>query len=185
MRRAVPRSTIATSPVYRGRGNRANYGSRRYSNSRGYGYGHRTHIVYPTYRHVYYPGYARPRIFGSSFYFPGYTFGVGIGSGFGYHGYSSYAYSPYGYGYGGYGYSYSDSYTGFLRLKVKPRDAQVFVDGYYVGLVDHFDGWAQRLRLEEGAHQIELVHPAYAPMEFEVYIVTGEKVTFEQYMAPL
>jgi len=27
-----------------------------------------------------------------------------------------------------------------LRLKVKPVDATVYVDGYYVGVVDDFDG---------------------------------------------
>jgi len=197
VRRAVPRTSIAASPAYGGRGGRyanartrrgASYGNRGDGRGpRGYsvGYGYRPYVFYPTYRHVYYPGYARPTIYGSSFYFPGYAFSVGIGSGFGHYGYSGYAYSPYGYGYGSFGGTYSDAYTGFLRLKVKPRDAQVFVDGYYVGLVDHFDGWAQRLRLEEGGHQVEVRHPAYAPLQFEVYVVTGEKVTFEEHMSPL
>ena len=30
--------------------------------------------------------------------------------------------------------------TGGLRLRVEPKDAQVFVDGYYAGVVDEFDG---------------------------------------------
>jgi len=50
-----------------------------------------------------------------------------------YRGYGNYGYGPYGYpsyGYSGYGYpsSYSAFADGDLRLKVKPRDAQVFVD---------------------------------------------------------
>ena len=51
--------------------------------------------------------------------------------------------------------------------------------GYYVGVVNEFDGVFQRLRLEEGPHQVEIRHPAYLPLELEVLIVTGEKVTFE------
>ena len=71
---------------------------------------------------------------------------------------------------------------GSLRLKVKPRDAEVFVDGYYVGLVDHFDGFAQRLRLEEGTYQLEIRHPAYLLIDLDVLITAGETVTFEEQM---
>ena len=155
---------------------------------RRYTYGYYPHHYYPQ-RHYGYPGYHRPTAFGSSFYFPGYGFNVGLGlgypGGYGNYGYSGYSYYPYvGGGYGS-TYNYSDLYTGFLRLKVRPRDAQVFVDGYYVGLVDHFDGFAQRLRLEEGSHRIEIRHPQYVPVEFDVLIVPGEKVTFEEHLAPL
>ena len=59
----------------------------------------------------------------------------------GYGGYPGY----YGGSYSGYTSSYRD--TGGLRLKVKPRDAQVLVDGYFVGTVDDFDGVFQRLDL--------------------------------------
>ena len=138
------------------------------------------------------PRFFYPSVYGSYFYFPGYAFGGGFGWGGGYygahygHGYSGYAYYPYGYyGYGAYiNTSYSDPYTGFLRLKVKPRDAEVYVDGYYVGVVNSFDGFAQRLRLEEGTHHIEIRHPAYYPLELEVLIVTGEKVTYEGRLEP-
>ena len=124
--------------------------------------------------------------FGAFFYFPGYSFGVGFGTGHTYghfghfgHGYSGYAYFPYGHvSYVG-SSSFADPYTGFLRLKVRPRDAEVFVNGFYVGVVDEFDGIFQRLRLEEGTHHIEIRHPAYLPLELEVLIVTGEKVTYE------
>ena len=170
---------------YSGRSGYGRRGARYATHYRSY----RRHY-YPNHYHVYYPGYVRPQVYGSFFYFPGYSFSVGVGAGYGYptafghYGYSGYAYYPYSYA--GYysGSSYADPYTGFLRLKVKPRDAQVFVDGYYVGLVDHFDGWAQRLRLEEGSHHVEIRHPAYLPIEFEVLIVTGEKVTFEERMIP-
>jgi hypothetical protein len=44
---------------------------------------------------------------------------------------------------------------------VKPRQAQVYVDGYFVGLVDDFDGFAQRLRLVPGEHRITLYLDGY------------------------
>ena len=46
--------------------------------------------------------------------------------------------------------------AGAVRLKVKPVEASVYVDGYYVGVVDDFDGVFQRLRLEPGPHHLEI-----------------------------
>ncbi len=63
-------------------------------------------------------------------------------------------YDNYGTYSGDYGYP-----TGELRLQVRPRDAQVFVDGAYAGTVDEFDGTFQSLRLESGDYQVELVLP--------------------------
>ncbi len=106
--------------------------------------------------------------------------------------YPSYGYFSYDYGYGygpryrlGVGYApapYGD--LGSLRLKIRPRDAHVFVDGYYVGLVDEFDGVFQRLRLEPGPHRIEVEAEGYAPLVFDVRIVPGETITYEEYLQP-
>ena len=194
--RAVPRqrrAPLVASPGYDVHGTRNGSvyrsnsrfgpGAGRYQRGRG---NRRTNIHH---RHIYYPGYSRPSLYGSFFYFPGYAFNLGVNYGYGYgpyrYGHSGYAYYPYsygGYGYGGYGSSLADPYTGFLRLKIKPRDAQVYIDGYYVGIVDEFDGVFQRLRLEEGPHHVEIRHPAYLSLEFEVLIVVGEKVTYEDYL---
>jgi hypothetical protein len=123
----------------------------------------------------YYPYYGY-----GQYYFPGYGFGLG------YSFYDPLFYDPYAYGYsggygsGGYGYSrggYRD--TGSLRLKLKPRDAQVFVDGYYVGTVDEFDGMFQRLGIESGGHRIEVKADGYEPLQFEVLITPGETVTYK------
>jgi hypothetical protein len=121
----------------------------------------------------------------------------------------SYYYRPYqfGYGPGGRGYFYFDVYynsyiwhprtvirysnygtygypTGELRLQVKPRHAQVFVDGYYAGTVDDFDGIFQSLRLEDGDYRIEIVLPGYEPLDFDVRIFPGEKVTYRGDLIP-
>ena len=39
-----------------------------------------------------------------------------------------------------------------IRLLVEPREAEVYVDGYYAGVVDDFDGIFQRLRVTPGRH---------------------------------
>jgi hypothetical protein len=95
-------------------------------------------------------------------------------------------YDPYygGYGYGAGGYSSSNRDVGNLRLKVKPTNAQVYVDGYFVGEVDSFDGVFQRLGLESGAHRVELRAEGYEPVEFEVMLTPGETVTYKGEMKP-
>ena len=37
-----------------------------------------------------------------------------------------------------------------LRIEVKPKEAEVFVDGFYAGIVDDFDGTFQRLNVPPG-----------------------------------
>lgn len=83
-------------------------------------------------------------------------------------------YSAYGYG-SGYGYADDD---GSLRIKVKPRDAAVYVDGYYAGRVDDFDGVFQRLRIESGPHRIEVRQEGYEPLFFDVRIQPDRTVTY-------
>lgn len=144
---------------------------------------------YKTYNNRYYSGYpyygyARPY-----YYYP-YSFGYGPhGRGYFYFDlhYNSYVFYPptvarydyYGTYSGEYGYP-----TGELRLQVRPRDAQVFVDGAYAGTVDQFDGTFQSLRLEGGDYQVEVVLPGYEPLDFDVHITPGEKVTYKGDLLP-
>ncbi len=73
--------------------------------------------------------------------------------------------------------SYRDS--GSLRLKINPKQAQIFVDGYFVGIVDSYDGAFQKLGIDGGGHKIELKADGYEPLEFEVLITPGETVTYK------
>lgn len=112
----------------------------------------------------------------SQYWIPGYGFG------FGYLAYDPLMYGGYDYTYpsygsGGYSAQYRD--VGNLRLKVKPASAQVYVDGYYVGVVDSFDGVFQRLGIESGAHRIELRAEGYETVQFEVFVTPGETVTYK------
>ena len=152
-------------------------------------------------------GYYHPGLlpYGYYPYYGGY-WGSGYGYGLGY------MYDPFwspfgygGYGYGGGGYGYGDPYgggggyyvggssggygreprdTGSLRLKIKPRDAQVYVDGYLVGDVDSFDGAFQKLGIESGGHRVELKADGFEPLQFEVLITAGETVTYKGEMKP-
>jgi len=189
--RAVPRSSI--NRTFRGgvgtRGRGRGYGSW-YGTSASYGYrfpydGGRVRLgrSYGYSGRTYYQSYSyRSRYYGASHY-PRYGFNLGFsfGSMYGYNSYG-YPYYPYDYASNAYGQNYANPYMGSLRLKMKPRDAKVFVDGYYVGLVDHFDGFSQRLRLEEGKYHIEIHHPEYLQIDFDVLIVGGQTVTFEGHM---
>jgi hypothetical protein len=61
-------------------------------------------------------------------------------------------------------------YDASVRLEVDPRDAEVFVDGYYAGVVDEFDGVWQRLRVDPGQHEIALYREGYRTYRQRVYL---------------
>jgi hypothetical protein len=123
--------------------------------------------------------YGGPRVTHNYYYYPRDVYPRGYGAfGIGYFYYDPYVWSPRWY-YNGYNYGYGYGYpVGELRLQVRPRHAEVYVDGYYAGIVDDFDGIFQSLRLEEGAYLIEIVAPGYLPIEFDVRIEGGRKITY-------
>ena len=61
----------------------------------------------------------------------------------------------------------------------RPRHAQVYVDGYYAGVVDDYDGVFQGLKLESGAYRIEITAPGYENLSFDVRISPGQKINYE------
>jgi hypothetical protein len=148
--------------------------------------------IYPPYWYYGYPYY--PYYWGSYGYGLSYLYDpwLGFGAMYGYGYPYSYGYDPYGYGYGG-GSGYVGGYssgggssssrdprdTGGLRLKIKPREAQVYVDGYLAGDVDSFDGSFQKLDIQSGPHKIELKADGYEPLQFDVLITAGETSTFK------
>jgi hypothetical protein len=88
--------------------------------------------------------------------------GVGVGYPFfdpwyGYYGYPYFWGAPYPYAYPYYVYDPGAS----IRVEVKPKEAEVYVDGYYAGKVDDFDGVFQRLPVTPGEHDIELYMDGY------------------------
>jgi hypothetical protein len=128
------------------------------------GYGSNTVIV---------PRYITPRIVTVVPYRPYvYRPRLGMGVYYGSNGYP-YGYTPRGYYDPQPGYSY-----GGLRITGAPQVAQVFADGYYVGIVNDFDGIFQHLNLEAGPHQIEIRDPNLPPVAFDVIIQPGQTITY-------
>jgi len=131
------------------------------------------------------PGRGTPGIFiPGGYYYPGYYGGYGYYDPWGsYGGYGYYGgyYDPWygGYPVGGQTTTYTTGDEGSLRLKIKPKEAEVYVDGYYVGIVDDFDGIFQRLHLESGAHRIEVRAPGYEALAFDVHITADHKTTYQ------
>jgi len=112
-------------------------------------------------------------------YYGGYGYGyAGYGGVFG--GYYDPWYDPWYGAYPGYSGGYqASSEEGALRLKIKPKNAEVYVDGYFTGIVDEFDGIFQRLHLDPGVHRIEVRAAGYETLTFEVRISTDHTTTYQ------
>ncbi len=114
-------------------------------------------VLLSFYSPFYYPYYGYPYYGG---FYGSFGWGFGIGYGFGYPYAYGYPYYGFGYGYGQYPYPYYGPIvydnSGSARLQVTPRNTQVYIDGYFVGVVDSFDGNLQRLHVEAGEHELQL-----------------------------
>lgn len=73
---------------------------------------------------------------------------------------------------------------GFLRLRVLPRTADVFVDGSWAGTVDDFGGTGERM-LRAGPHRIEIVSRGFTTLTFDVRVPANDTVTFSRELDPL
>jgi hypothetical protein len=163
----IPRSPDTSAPAVRDRAEQ-----RARDNERARGQVNRGTVVVnppPVYNYYYYPRRAYP-------------FGYGA-FGLGYFYYDPYRWYPGYYGYGSSYYPRFGSGFGFdigeLRLQVFPRDAQVFVDGYYAGTVDDYDGMFQALKLEAGPYQIRISAPGFEDLTFDVRINPGQKINYK------
>jgi hypothetical protein len=81
-------------------------------------------------------------------------------------------------------YYYGSSWAS-ARVEVKPRDAQVYLDGYFVGIVDQFDGVFQRLDLPTGEHDLEIYLKGFRPYRQRTLFRPGESYHFKAILEPL
>ena len=183
--RSVPRERNESRRLEPERGERARE-SHRAESQRGddrWRGSNRPYVVVPQhrdYRYNSYPSrsYVTPYGYRPRGYRPGWSLNLYFGRPYSYS--SRYGSRGY-YNRGAYGYySIPSGFAyGSLRIVDAPRDAQVFVDGYYAGVVDDYDGVFQRLNLEPGSHRIEIdVNPGAPPIEFDVHVAPGQTVTF-------
>lgn len=155
----------------RGGYDRGNYGRGSYG-YRSYGYrgawGYANGYAYSPYYYAPRPlpyRYAPRRYYGSGGHLSIY-FGFGTGYLYG----APYSGRIYGYRAPAASYGGEGQYYGDIRLLVNPPDAEVYVDGYYAGIVDDFDGQYQRLALEAGPHKIEIAARGAQSQVFDVYV---------------
>jgi hypothetical protein len=82
-------------------------------------------------------------------------------------------------------YPYAVGPTSAVRLEVTPRQAEVYVDGFYAGIVDDFDGMFQRLRVPSGEHEITLYRSGYRTARQRVYLTPDSTFKIKYQMQPL
>ena len=72
-----------------------------------------------------------------------------------------------------YGYGAAFDRESSLRLQVTPRETEVFVDGFFAGKADDFDGFLQRLRLPPGEHDLQLYLAGHRSVQQKIYLQPG------------
>ena len=77
------------------------------------------------------------------------------------------------------------SYESSIRLEVKPKEAEVYVDGYYAGIVDDFDGTFQRLHVLRGQHELTLYREGFKSIHQNVYLAAGSTFKVKTNLEPL
>ena len=140
------------------------------------GYRYRPYFSYGHYRpYRYYPGFT-PYYYRSGVYLSAYPTAV-YAPYQPYQAYQAYqGYQPYqGYAFG----------SGAVRTLVEPKETQVFVDGYYAGIVDDFDGTFQKLYLQPGEHTIELRLEGYQTFQQRIFASPSHTQKIHHQMVPL
>ncbi|MEO8259605.1 MAG: PEGA domain-containing protein [Acidobacteriota bacterium] len=112
----------------------------------------------------------------------GYYWADPFWSGYGYP-FSPYYQYPFGtYPYPGY---YRFDPGSAIRLEVAPKEAEVYVDGYYAGVVDDFDGVFQRLGIEPGEHEVTLYREGLRTVHQRIYVTPRSTFKLKYKMEPL
>lgn len=94
-------------------------------------------------------------------------------------------YNPYwvGYGYGGSGsVPYRTSRYASVKTDVQPDEAEVWLDGKYIGTADDFDGFPGFLYLEPGKYHVEFKLAGYQPYSTDVEVTRGECVRIDHHL---
>lgn len=110
---------------------------------------------------------------------------VVTGGGFGY-GHRPLFYDPFWYPYYSYGaYPVGVPSAGEVRVLATPKQAEVYVDGFYAGVVDDFDGTFQRLHTTPGGHAITLHLEGYRTVTQHIYVAPDETLKLQLAMDKL
>ena len=74
-------------------------------------------------------------------------------------------------------HSGTDGPAGALRFDVTVKDAAIYADGFYVGIVDDFNG-SQHMMLTQGTHHLVLKREGYQTIEANVTIGSERPLTY-------
>ena len=112
-----------------------------------------------------------------------YDFGFVYRFPYGVYPYSNYPYPPYGYPVpvpppGCVTAEGATGGSGAVRLDIPQKEAAVYVDGFYVGAAEDFDGATEPLALTPGPHHVELRATGYQTLTFDVNIEAGKTITY-------
>lgn len=136
-------------------------------------------------RRVVRPVIVRPVPIRPIFYAPYYAPYYGHGLSLGWYGWGGwYPYGFYGPPYPYYPAYYRD-YASAARILVEPKHAEVYVNGYFAGTVDDFDGWAQRLRVPPGEHVVEIYLEGFRTYRQNVLFRPGGTIRIQHVLEPL
>ena len=69
---------------------------------------------------------------------------------------------------------------------MKPKQAQVYMDGFYAGIVDDYNDWYERLYTAPGAHEITVFLDGYRTHTQHAYLTPDHtfKVKFQMEKLP-
>jgi PEGA domain len=100
--------------------------------------------------------------------------------------YSPFFYDPFWGPYPYYGaYPVVVAPSGEVRVLATPKQAGVYVDGAYAGIVDDFDGVFQRLHVTPGGHAITLHLEGYRTVTQNIYVTPDSTFKLQLAMVPL
>ena len=74
---------------------------------------------------------------------------------------------------------------GRFVLQTVPDAAQVFVDGYYVGVAEEFGLHGRPMDIGAGSHRVELRAPGYETLAFSIMVGPNDTVRYRGDMQPL
>jgi len=69
-----------------------------------------------------------------------------------------------------------------VKTDITPEEAEVWLDGTYVGTADDFDGYPDYLYLRPGAYKLEFRLANYQTMALDIQIADGENLRFDRKM---
>ena len=70
-----------------------------------------------------------------------------------------------------------------VKTDVTPEEAEVYLDGQYIGRADDFDGFPDVLYLGPGAYRLEFRHPLHEPLLKEIDARAGAVIRIDKKMS--